>query len=169
MIQDETEKDQKPEEVQISFSPYFTSRTDKAEVQAKVQTKNRDSRRTIEKGSREGDARRAGSTSVRFSSKKAPPDMETGRSSRTCLSRGVPADHEAQSQVKRKTYATPKERLCTAEFTIAGRSRVQERDTSHQHTRTEVTCDSGNTRDSKTSQQCRMNQGTTQWRMCVDT
>ena len=74
-IQDETEKDQKPEEVQISFSPYLKSRTDTAEVQTKVQTKNRDSRRTIEKGSREGDARRAGSTSVRFSSKKAQPDM----------------------------------------------------------------------------------------------
>ena len=58
MIQEETEKDQKPEEVQISFSPHL-----------------RDSRRTIEKGSREGDASRAGSTSERFSSKKAPPDM----------------------------------------------------------------------------------------------
>ena len=33
-------------------------------------------------------------------SSKAPPDMETGRSMRTCLSRGVPADHEARSQVK---------------------------------------------------------------------
>ena len=78
MIQDETERereDQKPKEVQISFSPYLKSRTDKAEVQTKMQTKNRDSRRTIEKGSREGDARRAGSTSERFSSKKAPPDM----------------------------------------------------------------------------------------------
>ena len=68
-------EDQKPKEVQISFSPYLKSRTDKAEVQTKMQTKNRDSRRTIEKGSREGDARRAGSTSERFSSKKAPPDM----------------------------------------------------------------------------------------------
>ena len=33
-------------------------------------------------------------------SSKAPPDMKTGRSMRTCLSRGVPADHEARSQVK---------------------------------------------------------------------
>ena len=33
-------------------------------------------------------------------SSKAPPDMETGRSMRTCLSRGVPANHEARSQVK---------------------------------------------------------------------
>ena len=56
-----------------------------------------------------------------------------------------------------------------AEFTIVGRSHVQERDKSHQHTRKEVTCDSDNTRDSKTSQQCRTNQGTTQWRMCVNT
>ena len=107
MRQREREReDQKPEEAQISFSPYLKSRTDKAELQTKVQTKNRDSRRTIEKGSREGDARRAGSTSERFSSNKAPPDMKTGRSMRTCLSRGVPADHEAQSQVnkpKRKT------------------------------------------------------------------
>ena len=38
MIQDETQKDQKPEEMQTSFSPYFTSRTDK------VQTTTRDSR-----------------------------------------------------------------------------------------------------------------------------
>ena len=29
-----------------------------------------------------------------------PPDMKTGRSMRTCQSRGVPADHEARSQVK---------------------------------------------------------------------
>ena len=75
MIQDETEReDQKPKEVRVSFSPYLKSRTDKAELQTKMQTKNRESRRTIEKGSREGDARRAGSTSERFSS-KAPPDM----------------------------------------------------------------------------------------------
>ena len=38
MIQDETQKDPKPEEVQISFSPYLTSRSDK------VQTTTRDSR-----------------------------------------------------------------------------------------------------------------------------
>ena len=35
MIHDETQKDQKPEEVQISFSLYFKSRTDKTEVQTK--------------------------------------------------------------------------------------------------------------------------------------
>ena len=35
-------------------------------------------------------------------SMKAPPDMKTGRSLRTCLSRVVPADHEARSQVKVK-------------------------------------------------------------------
>ena len=35
MIQDETQKDQKPEEVQISFSPCLKSRTDKTEVQTK--------------------------------------------------------------------------------------------------------------------------------------
>ena len=33
-------------------------------------------------------------------SSKAPPDVQTSRSVHTCLSRGVPADHEAQSQVK---------------------------------------------------------------------
>ena len=132
MIQDETEReDQKPKEVQISFSPYLKSRTDKAEVQTKVQTKNRDSRRTIEKGIREGDARRAGSTSEIFSSKKAPPDMWTGRSLRTCLSRGVPADHEAQSQVKRKTAANTikgKKRKKTVNSRIhkRGDARVQE-------------------------------------------
>ena len=38
MIQDETQNDQKPEEMQINFSLYFTSRTDK------VQTTTRDSR-----------------------------------------------------------------------------------------------------------------------------
>ena len=38
-------------------------------------------------------------------SRKAPPDMKTGRSLRTCLSRGVPADHEAQSQVKEEDEA----------------------------------------------------------------
>ena len=68
MIQDETERESEAQ-------GYLKSRTDKTEVQTKMQTKNRDSRRTIEKGSREGDARRAGSTSERFSSKKAPPDM----------------------------------------------------------------------------------------------
>ena len=31
---------------------------------------------------------------------KAPPDVWTGRSVHTCLSRGVPADHEGLSQVK---------------------------------------------------------------------
>ena len=45
MIQDETEReDQKSKEVQISFSPYLKSRTDKTEVQTKMQTKNGDSR-----------------------------------------------------------------------------------------------------------------------------
>ena len=39
---------------------------------------------------------------VWFQRSKAPPDMKTGRSMRTCLSRGVPADHEARSQVKVK-------------------------------------------------------------------
>ena len=38
MIQDETQKDQKPEEMQISFSPCLARRTDK------VQTTTRDSR-----------------------------------------------------------------------------------------------------------------------------
>ena len=33
-------------------------------------------------------------------SSKAPPDMKTGRSMRTCLSRGGLADHEARIQVK---------------------------------------------------------------------
>ena len=32
MIQDETQKDPKPEEVQISFSAYFTSRSDKVQT-----------------------------------------------------------------------------------------------------------------------------------------
>ena len=57
MIQDKTQKDQEPEEVQISFSPYFTSRTDK------VQTTTRESRWTVVNGSRESDARRAWCTS----------------------------------------------------------------------------------------------------------
>ena len=47
MIQDETQKDQKPEEVPISFSLYLKSRTDKAEVLT-TKAENRDSRRTIE-------------------------------------------------------------------------------------------------------------------------
>ena len=38
MIQDDTQQDQKPEEMQISFSPCLASRTDK------VQTTTRDSR-----------------------------------------------------------------------------------------------------------------------------
>ena len=33
-------------------------------------------------------------------SSKAPPDMKTGQSLRTCLSRVALTDHEAQSQVK---------------------------------------------------------------------
>ena len=74
MIQDETERE-RIRSPRISFSPYLKSRTDEVEVQTKMQTKNRDSRTTLEKGSREGDARRAGSTSERFLSKKAPPDM----------------------------------------------------------------------------------------------
>ena len=53
---------------------------------------------------------------------KAPPDVWTGRSVHTCLSRGVPADHEGLSQVKEKRKSScrsegtqrkphPKERL----------------------------------------------------------
>ena len=34
--------------------------------------------------------------------KQAPPDMQTGRSIRACLRRGVPADHEAHSQTQRR-------------------------------------------------------------------
>ena len=37
-------------------------------------------------------------------SMKAPPDMKTGRSLRTCLSRGVPVDHQARSQVKKPVF-----------------------------------------------------------------
>ena len=56
---------------------------------------------------------------------KAPPDMKTGRSLRTCLSRVVPADHEAQSQVKdRKEKALEEKR---------GDACVQDRE-SHQST-----------------------------------
>ena len=39
---------------------------------------------------------------------KAPPYVETNRSVHTCLSRGVPADHEARRQVKRNTAAKVK-------------------------------------------------------------
>ena len=90
--------------------------------------------------------------------------------------RGVPADHEARSQVKvrEKSSAAREEALRGAltrrrrrRIHKRGDARVQERDNSHQHTRREVTCDISDTRDSKTSQQCRTNQGTTQWRMCV--
>ena len=59
----------------------------------------------------------------------APPDVQTGRSVHTCLSRGVPVDHEAQSQVKRKTAAKregtlrtlhPEERRDPPEFKSVG-------------------------------------------------
>ena len=60
---------------------------------------------------------------------KAPPDMKTGQFLRTCLSRGVPADHEARSQVRKKDSCKsegtqrrphPKERLRTAKFKSVG-------------------------------------------------
>ena len=35
-------------------------------------------------------------------SKKAPPGVQIGRLLRTCASRGVPADHEAQKPGQRK-------------------------------------------------------------------
>ena len=41
---------------------------------------------------------------------KAPPDIKTGRSLRTCLSRVVPADHEAQSQVKDEKAAAERKK-----------------------------------------------------------
>ena len=44
-------------------------------------------------------------TSLRWKereSSKAPPDMKSGRSMRTCLSQAVPADHDARSLVKVK-------------------------------------------------------------------
>ena len=62
-------------------------------------------------------------------SKKAPPDVQTGRSVHTYLSRGVPADHEARSQVKKKDSCKrestrrrphPRERLCTTKFKSVG-------------------------------------------------
>ena len=53
MIQDETQKDQKPEEVQVSFSPYLKSRTDKAEVQ-----KSADKEPRFTKNNRERQRRR---------------------------------------------------------------------------------------------------------------
>ena len=81
-------------------------------------------------------------------SMKAPPDMKTGRDLRTCLSRGVPADHGARSQVKKKDTCKsegtqkrphPKERLCTAEFKNSGTiARVQEK---HIRTRRTIAAD----------------------------
>ena len=66
----------------------------------------------------------------------------TGLSVHTHLSRGVPADHEARSQVKQKTAAKVKaleegltrKTIRIAEFTGVSRSHVQTRETSHQHT-----------------------------------
>ena len=97
--------------------------------------------------------------------------MKTGRSLRTCLSRGVPADHEAQNQVKEEEEAAAgvkahrgsltqqkdgrKTRSDIAEFAIVGTPACK-RET-RVHARLED------------SQQCRKNQGTTQWRMCVNT
>ena len=104
-------------------------------------------------------------------SRKAPPDMKTGRSLRTCLSRGVPADHEAQSQVKEEEEAAAgvkalkgsltqqkngrKTRSDIAEFTIVGTPACK------RETRVFARLED--------SQQCQTNQGTTQWRMCVNT
>ena len=69
--------------------------------------------------------------------------MKTGRSLRTCLSRGVPADHKTQSQVKKEEKAAAgvkalkgsltqqkdgrKTRSDIEEFTIVGRPRARER------------------------------------------
>ena len=116
MIQ-EMQKDQMPEEVQISSSPSFESRTDK------VQTKTHDARWTVVKGSREGDARRARYASVREQER-----------SRSCLCRGVPADHEAQSQVKSSGTSCRSEDG-SAKFTTVGTPAcMTKRDKSHQHT-----------------------------------
>ena len=54
---------------------------------------------------------------------KAPPDMKTGRSMRTCLSRVRPADHEARSQVKdEEAAAERKQEDGSAEFKSVGKA-----------------------------------------------
>ena len=95
---------------------------------------------------------------------KCSQDPAQSRSRYTAFSRS----RAAERQRDREAF-TEGPIKAIAEFTTVGRSHMQERDNSHQHTRREVTCDSDDTRDSKTSQQYRTNQGTTQWRMCVNT
>ena len=97
--------------------------------------------------------------------------MKTGRSLRTCLRRGVPADHETQSQVKEEEEAAAgvkalkggltqqkdgrETRSDIAEFTIVGTPACK------RETRVYARLED--------SQQRRTNQGSMQWRMCVNT
>ena len=61
-------------------------------VQVKRLTMNSRERQPMKYGARRAESEKE--------SEKAAPDKKTGRSLHTCLSRGVLADHEAQSQVK---------------------------------------------------------------------
>ena len=73
-------------------------------------------------------------------SSKAPPDMKTVRSMRTCLSRGVPADHEAPSQVKDDEAAAEKKKK-----TDPQKSKACDRPTA---------CNAGKKRQNETRDRC---------------
>ena len=76
-------------------------------------------------------------------SKKAPPDMWTGRSMRACLSREVPIDHEARSQVKvkEKSSAARVKALRKSLKRSRQNSKAWERPPACVTIRTQVACD----------------------------
>ena len=93
---------------------------------------------------RVGSSADTGSSERRRTSHRSSQEREhegstkTGQSLRTCLGRGVPADHEARSQVKKKGCCKsegterrpdPEERLRTAEFKNSVNDRPRARET----------------------------------------
>ena len=58
-------------------------------------------------------------------SSKDPPDMKTSRSMRTCLSRGVPADHEARSQVRVREKSSTADKKALTGGLKRSRDRIQ--------------------------------------------
>ena len=80
---------------------------DAKKIQTSVHKRFRSAKTRFTKKGRERQQTKRCQKSLKHESEscKAPPDVQTGRSAHTCLSRGVPADHEVRSQVKEKRRA----------------------------------------------------------------
>ena len=158
----EMQKDQKPEEVQINFKVYvdhakdgqndtmscmkgaphlvFTSKAGRTKPKCRktrtsVHAMNSRERQPMKRCQKRWEARKR---AVRPHQTCRPVDQ----CAHTSLSRGVPADHEARSPVKRRQLqetkgdaeASLKRKTRSRRIHNRGDAHVQERDKSHQHT-----------------------------------